>query len=351
MKTLIKHITLACIAAFILSCSDEFVNDKTDISGVATSTIIIAPTWESDNYQFQCENAGNSDFKIESKPQWLVVNNTSGKFENGIATITCKANNYDKFANTGVYIDQMMIVAGGKKYAVPVYYINEGEPHILAPASFTISYSSDNSQYLQIRNTGDGILLWDIISMPEWLAVDISRLNISYLMIAKNANVGIPFTFNPNSTVTGNVSGVIVLSTNDKSKPTVSINVTADLGTPQLSFYLYNNLLDFGISGTGQSVDLGNYGNGILVWSVEDLPEWLSINKTNGVLYSYSGEYLFFSCNHSKLSVGQTSTVIYLKSNDPTNPSIAITVTARTPGSNVNVLQHAPERNIVDATS
>ncbi|MDR2840427.1 MAG: hypothetical protein LBV75_04065 [Paludibacter sp.] len=348
MKNIIQYITLVFTAAIIFSCSDEFVNNRTEISGVATSAIIISPAWESDNYQFQCENTGNSDFTIESQPQWLIVNSNSGKFRGGIATITCKANNFEKFAKTGVYIDQMMVVSGGKRYAIPLYYINEGEPHISVPDNFAISYNNYNNA-LTIGNTGDGILLWEVIAMPQWLALDTAQLNINNLMIAKNANASIPFAFNSNAALTGSVSGVIVLRSNDKHNPQVSINVTADLGTPRLSLYSSYITIDFGSTTTSKSISFSNQGNGILTWTLENLPDWLSVTKTNGTLKSsYDIEYINFTCDRSKLAAGLNSVIIRLASNDSSNPSVAINVTARAPGSNANI--RVLEGNIIDAT-
>lgn len=345
MKTSIQHIVLIVAAAIAFSCSDQFINETLDISGVAVSAIIISPEWESDNYQFQCENAENADFSIESKPEWLSIDNNSGTFSDGMATVTCKANELKKFVKTGIYIDQMLVIADGKKYAVPLYYINEGDPKVSAPVNFEISYTNNNS--LTIGNTGDGILLWEVIAMPDWLALDTAQLNINNLMIAKNANVTIPFVFNPNAAITGIASGTIVLAINDKSKPTVTINITADFGSPQLNYYSYNTTIDFGSTTTSKSIYFSNQGNGFLTWSFENLPEWLSVSKQSGTLSYYDSENITLTCDRAKLTPGQNSAVIRLVSNDPINPTYQITISARAPGSNTNV--KAIEGNIVDA--
>jgi hypothetical protein len=91
MENILKNIILLTVAILFVSCSDEFINEKLDISGVAVSDILISPEWDSDSYQFQCEGTGNADFVIESKPGWLVIDNNSGKFSNNIGTISGKA--------------------------------------------------------------------------------------------------------------------------------------------------------------------------------------------------------------------------------------------------------------------
>ena len=326
MKTLIKQITLAIIAVVIFSCSDKFVNETIGISGVATSAIIISPAWENDDYQFQCGGAGNADFTIDSKPQWLIIENNSGKFSGGIATITCRANEYDKYSNTGVYIDQMLVIANGEKYAVPLYYINEGEPHVAAPANFEISYYYDNSS-LTLGNTGDGILLWDIISMPEWLSLDTANLNINNLLIAQHASAQIPFVINSNTSLTNNLNGVIVLRTNDKDRPQVTINVTADLGTPRM--YCYYTTIDFGKTETSKSIEFSNQDYGILTWNFSDLPAWLSCSESSGMMIGYDWKTVNFTANRLLIPEEVSAITIYLNSNDATNPKIAITVKIR----------------------
>ena len=156
MNRIIKNCILLSIAIFTFSCSDEFINEKLDISGVAISAVIISPEWETDDYQFQCEGAGNADFIIESKPEWLNTDAVTGKFVNSIATIHVKASLDPRYSNTGIYADQMMITAGGKKYAVPLYYINEGTPAIQVNRTFEISYNNFYNQ-MQISNSGNGI--------------------------------------------------------------------------------------------------------------------------------------------------------------------------------------------------
>src|SRR5690606_13687092 len=78
---------LAAISLF--SCSDDFLNDTLDVSSVAESSIILSPEWDAGDYQFRCEDAGNSDFIIESMPGWLKVDDNSGSFVNGYAAIHC----------------------------------------------------------------------------------------------------------------------------------------------------------------------------------------------------------------------------------------------------------------------
>jgi len=344
MKRIIKNCILLSIAILTFSCSDEFINEKLDISGVAISAVIISPEWETDDYQFQCEGAGNADFIIESKPEWLSTDAVTGKFVNSIATIHVKANLESRYSNTGIYADQMMITAGGKKYAVPLYYINEGTPAIQVNRTFEISYNNFYNQ-MQISNSGNGILLWDIVSMPEWLTVNTGQFDSMSLMLGKDASASIPFLFNLEKAVQNdNLTGTILLKTNDKNNPLVTIQVTANLGNPD--FNIFENPLNFDNTETTKIFRVYNHGEGIAIWRFETLPEWLTVSPANGVVLSYSSADINFTCDRSKLSPGLNSATIYLKSSDPDRPSIAITVTVRVPGIGENI--RLLEGNIVD---
>ncbi|HAH22972.1 MAG TPA: hypothetical protein DCL77_04285 [Prolixibacteraceae bacterium] len=328
------------------SCSDEFVNDKLTISGVAASAIIISPEWEADDYEFKCEGVGNADFTITSQPEWLILDSNSGKFTDSIATIHGSANPEPRFSKIGFYVDQMIINASGKQYAVPVYYITEGNPSVQVDRTFEIA-STNYSNVLQISNSGDGVLLWDILSMPDWLTVNMSQFSPTSLILGKGAAASVPFTFNVQAAVQNNLKGTIVLKTNDKNNPLVEIAVSAKLGTPEL--YFYDTNIDFGSSETTKTSRIYNQGNGILVWSFEGLPEWLSVSTASGIVLPYSTSNDFtFTCNRSMLQPGLNSATFYLKTNDSDESSVAVTVSIRVPGSGLNI--KAIEGNIVDAT-
>ncbi|MBN2820266.1 MAG: hypothetical protein JXP36_14920 [Bacteroidales bacterium] len=347
MKGFFKNIILYLLTFSLFSCSDDFVNEYINIYGVANSIVIISPEWEADDYQFEIERTGNAGFSIDSKPDWLVMNDNSGAFINDVATIRCKANLEPGFSKTGIYIDQMLISSNEKQYAVPVYYITEGNPSVQVSPNLEILYSNYSHQ-LEISNSGNGILLWDIVSMPDWLSVDRSQFNLNAVILGQGSTTSIPFIFNAEKAIQSNLTGTIVLKTNDQDNQQIDISVSANLGTPHLSIYSYYLPLDFGTAVNNLSLEIGNNGNGILAWRIEGLPEWLSVSASNGICHAYSDIEVNFTCDRSKLEAGFNTTTIYLKSSDPENPSYPITVFARAAGDNVNV--RALEGDVVDAT-
>jgi hypothetical protein len=240
----------------------------------------------------------------------------------------------------------MLVNSGDKKYAIPVYYITEGNPAAQVAHTYEISHNNYNNQ-LQISNPGDGILLWDIASMPEWLSVDMNQFNLTSLMLGQGAAASIPFILDAEKAVQSTSSGTIVLKTNDKNNQLIEIAVSADLGTPSLS--IFHNRLDFGSSETRKTFRINNYGDGILIWHFEGLPDWLSVSSANGMTLPHSSsEDVIFTCDRTKLQPGINSATILLKSNDPDTPAYNINVLIRIPGIPANI--SALEGNIVDAT-
>lgn len=341
-----KIILILLVTVTFFSCNDEFINEKLDISGVAKSAIIISPNWEADDYEFMCEGVKNADFTVTSKPEWLILESSSGEITDSIATIHGSANEEPLFSNIGFYVDQMVITTNGKQFAVPLYYITEGTPSIQVNRSIAFSYTNANNQ-LEISNTGDGVLLWDIVSVPNWLTVNTSLFNPTSVMLGKGNSTSLPFTFNIKAVVQNNLQGTIVLKTNDPNNPLVEIAVTANLGSPNINFYYRQ--LDFGISETIKTYQISNQGSGILIWRFEGLPKWLSVSTASGTVtpYGYSN-YFTFTCKRDTMQPGLNSATFYLKSNDPDEPSIPITVSVRAAGTSANI--KAIDGNIMDAT-
>jgi hypothetical protein len=86
----------------------------------------------------------------------------------------------------------------------------------------------------------------------------------------------------------------------------------------------------------------------MLIWEFKDIPEWLTITPSSGMCGSYSsGANVIFSCDKTKLSPGQNTAIVNLKTNDSFHSSYSITVTAISPGSSNNL--RAVDGNIVDA--
>lgn len=348
MKSFIKSTIIFTILYLATSCSKGFLNENLtqDSFPLGLSNIYISPDWQSADYLFKLPSVKDGDYEIVSKPSWLNVGSTNGHLSDSIAVVQCSAKKNSDFSSVGVYTDFMTVSAGGQQYKVPVAYITEGNPKVKVQSDLTLSYSSNGNPYLPIQNTGMGVLVWKIISMPEWLILDTARLESQGMYISYLNSYNIPLRFNLDNVSKGNVTGKIVLSTNDKEQQSVTINVTAELGNPKLSIYTKN--IDFSFTETSITLGFGNIGNGRLTWKFTDIPEWLTITPSSGIYGPYTSSLpVVFSCDRTKLSPGQNSVTVNLQTNDNSYPSYSIKVTAIAPGIFENV--RAVDGNITDA--
>ena len=86
----------------------------------------------------------------------------------------------------------------------------------------------------------------------------------------------------------------------------------------------------------------------MLIWEFKDIPAWLTITPSSGMYSPYTSyDNIIFSCDRTKLSPGQNTAIVNLKTNDSSHSSYSITVTAVAPGNNANI--RAIDGNITDA--
>jgi len=348
MRHIFKNTILFTLLGLLTACSNDFLSENliSGTSPVGASTIYISPDWPSANYMFKLPPLKNADYEIVAKPSWLNTSSTTGHMSDSIAVVQCSAQKNAAFSTVGLYMDFMTVQSSAMKYKVPIAYITEGDPTVQVQNPVALSYNSFSSPSLPIKNTGLGILIWNIASMPDWLAVDTTKVESSGLYITQNSSYDIPLLIKPKLITTGNLTGIIVLTTNDKKHPRINISVSADLGTPQLN--IYANTINFALNETSKSLTFGNSGNGMLSWEFKDIPQWLTITPSSGMSVPYtSSNNIVFSCDRTKLSPGQNTATVNLKTNDSSHASYSITVTASAPGNNANT--RAITGNVIDA--
>jgi hypothetical protein len=337
MKTFIKYlkyIVTGLTLSITLSCSDDFLHDNpvpyiSNFDGFNPYTIYISPEWETNEYQIYYPGAGNVKFSVSSAPEWLNITNISGQFVNDMASVTCNASFNSGFSAPGFYNAPMILdIEGTGKFAILVCYINEGNPEIAAEfsdMSFEYGYTPPS---LNITNKGEGVLIWEITDYPKWLEVDASASN-NVLLYYERASVTL--NYNPSalleqpSQLFDKITGNIVITSNDKKRSKTVVEITLNPGNPM--FDCANDVIDFGRTDTQKTFSIGNYDNGILIWQIDNCPDWITFSPNHGYMLSYNyGTELTVTCDRSKLPAGQNSATVTFKTNDPRNPSKQITV-------------------------
>ena len=246
--------------------------------------------------------------------------------------MNCKANECRDFSEIGLYYTYLTLTVEGRgDLVIPVVYINEGDPAISADNSLKINYNDmpyDGFQF-KIKNTGYGILFWNVIQHPEWLKLHnrnewTSDKQVGGI-IAPNETDAFYLTYNTNIAFTEYLPGKIIIASNDKNEPFIEVEVEIDFGNPSL--YLWDEVLDFGLTETIRDFRFSNQGDGFLTWKIEGCPEWLTVSENSGILQKQYLTSLTFTCNRELLSSGSNTATIYLVTNDKNRPSVPITVT------------------------
>lgn len=343
MRPFIKTILIFTLLYLSTSCSNDFLNENLSQSSipVGLSNIYISPNWQSSDYIFKLPS-NNADYKIVSKPSWLNIDSVKGHLSDSLAIIKCSAKKNSAFNKVGIYLDFMTVKSNGNDYKVPVSYITEGNPKIQVQSPLNLYI---DNPILPIQNNGEGILIWKIKSMPDWLVIDSAKLESKGLYISPYTSYNIPLLIKPGKVYTGSLAGTIALYTNDKEHSIVTISVSVNLGTPKLS--IGTNTIYFSYTEKNKTLTFSNYGNGCLIWEFKNIPEWLTITPSSGISSYFSNSNVTFSCDRTKMSPGQNSATVSLITNDSSYPNYSINVIVYAPGSSENI--RAIDGNVTDA--
>ena len=320
MKKLIQYISAGLLSLIALSCNNHFLNEESDISAFADWRIYISPEWEAADYSINITTAENSKFSIIKTPDWLHVNNKSGQFINGSASINCSASMYNDYSAIGVYNSSIIMDIEGKgKCIVPVSYITEGNPVIKVEKNIALLYFFYGSTFndtINIDNTGEGVLLFGIEKKPDWITFLLPSGTVltDKTLYPIPPHSSIPLILLPNNMPfsLNDSQEKIVITSNDKNHNKTTINLT--YGDPLLNTSY--RVLNFGRNETTQTFQICNYGYGLLMWEIESCPEWLTVSETSGITVNSNCKTVTFTCNRNLLPKGRYTSNIYLRTND-----------------------------------
>ena len=225
-KIFISTLLLGFFTVFIHSCSDDFLNEGWNY---AVEQLYLLPDDDAKEYPIVYEKAGNATFTIINKPDWLKVESMEGQFNNGIAKLTCSAIRNNLFTEKLVYFANMTIeVSGIGKIFVDVGY-NNGVPGYPSNPVFVyegiepIYFGKDvTKQSVRFVNEGKSILIWEVKECPEW--INMKTIDYVYPILPKEITI----ICNRSGLSEGLHKGVIIISTNDKDRPTHVINVQCE---------------------------------------------------------------------------------------------------------------------------
>ncbi len=348
MNLSIKNIIYLVLIYLTISCNNSFLDDNISPSQqlMGHSNIYVSPNWENAEYQFNLGSLVDNDYEIIETPSWLQIDRNTGSLSKGLATVNCSATNYNTYNEYGIYTDFMTVKTNKNNYKVTVAYINEGEPLLKTPNTLDITYETAGDISWPVQNRGKGILRWKFTSLPEWLEVDTVQVGIEQMFLQYYHGFYIPLKIIPENFSSTISTDTIVLSTNDKTNPEVTIDVIVNLGTPEFSIDTNEILFHSNEYSTG--IGFSNKGEGTLVWQLTDIPDWLTITPSSGVYSSHTSySDIVFTCDATKLSSGQNTASVKIKTNESSESTYSIKVIANAPGDSERM--YACEGEITDA--
>ena len=318
-----NKLLVICICVVVCSCHDDFLTKKSNTDTLETG-IYVSPEWEMDSYPIVWAKAGNAKYTISDIPEWLMVNQRTGLFDNDTTYLVCSAIQQKNFSEPGIYNAILKLeIEGVGSCIVPVGYVNEGNPSIESnPSSIEFGVNHyGNQSTITVHNQNNGILIWQVIKSPKWIT-----LSTSAGVIRPYSVDAINIKFEPNTIFFADSVGEIIIANNSRNSSQYVINVYYKTGSP--SFSCNTDQIDFGYISDKKTITIHRYGNGILNWTVDQCPEWVSISPTQGTInQNASDEYtITLTCNRMGLSIGEHTGAIIFKTNDKDKPAYSVNV-------------------------
>ena len=322
MKKQIQNILLIISIGIVVgSCKDDFLSKNNNHFTLET-TIYVSPEWGVDSYPVTWANAGNAKYIISDIPEWLMVDQRTGQFINGVAYITCFAIQQKDFSKTGIYNAYLkMEIDGIGVCIVPVGYVNEGNPMIeCLPEVIILGETESYQPSFSVRNDGDGILLWQVVESPNWI-----KLSDSTGFVPSFSSGYVPVNLKPGSSFANDTTGRILITNNSRNNQKYALEVQYKAVAPR--FTCFEGTVEFGREAEPKTVSFFNQSNGTLVWNVDQCPDWITVSKQRGTLTGFEEERILLTCNRTGLTVGSHAGTIRLLTNDKNTPSYSINVT------------------------
>lgn len=272
-----------------------------------------------DQYRFKIKNTGSDvlEWKLEQiDASWLTfVGKSDGKLAVGDSeTRTLRVDRTR--LEEGTYETTLVFSTNAGEKSLPVkvkiemafQLVNEGGIEI-----GELEFGSASSQRFKIKNTGNGVLTWEVSSAEsEWLTLGDKRSG----SLQPGTTETISMTIDRTKLSVGDNRTTVNISTNAGDKELqVNAHVT-------LSFRVENDggmeisNLDFG-STSSQRFKIKNTGNGILTWSVSSAgAAWLVLDdRRSGSLQPNETETIVVYVERMRLSAGDNQTSVNISTN------------------------------------
>lgn len=272
-----------------------------------------------DQCRFKIKNTGSDvlEWQLDGiEASWLtLVGKSDGKLAVGDSeSRTLKVNRAQ--LEEGTYETALVFRTNGGEKSLPVKVKIEMAFRLEDERGAELSeleFGAESSQKFKIKNTGNGVLEWEVSSTEaDWLTLGTKKRG----SLQPGATETITMTIDRTKLSAGDNRTMVNVSTNAGDK---KLQVNAHV---VLSYRLENDggmeisALDFG-STSSQRIRIKNTGNGILEWAVSSAGAvWLVLgDKRSGSLQPEATETLVVNVDRMRLSAGDNQAVLNISTN------------------------------------
>jgi YVTN family beta-propeller protein len=261
----------------------------------------------SEHYDLKVTNAGGLgiQWELETKEKWINTDPKQGNLNpQGEQVIRITVNRTEE---PGEYSGTVLVKTENKAIKIAIQMEVLAEPRIATEPSDPLEFVFDNVQQthiLTIKNVGTGILEWQIKNIPNWLELDYtqgqtSRTPPSRIQFAvKNGEQLSPKTY----------VATLSVNSNDKTKPTLTMNITLNVPEPDPKLDISESILKFTPSEPSKSMDILNTGGGVMEWivKIDSKTQWLRIDPSQGRTNANGSDPLVFIIDTRYGNPGET---------------------------------------------
>lgn len=302
---------------------------------VSPDTLVLSDTSAYRDLYLSTRPKGTIDYILSNHPTWLEPSKTEGTLGKGIESIRLVPN--PKGLNEGVYHGTVSFITDFAGKSNIEVYLNVGSHPILTVDQTSLSFQQGTlTAVLKIKNTGTGMLAWQLGDGPAWLSASSYS---GYLM--KGDQDVVTLTCSMAGKDAGVFEDVIkFVSNSEKAVPDLPVKMTVP-ATALMAPTSNTVLFDF--FSTKKTVKLANTGNQTVNWTLSSKPGYLMANISSGTIAKGDTANVTFTIDRSALTTGVTNTNLVFKTQTGDEKTVAVSI------NNFKSTQWSLDRGIIDA--
>ncbi len=183
MEQVRKILIIPCfllLVASVVSCSDDFLLKNNDNLYTLSDTLFLYSNQDNIETAIQLPEQTNSDYSVFMQPKWLSFSSMNGRVNNGEVPLAFSIRkNYFPGGYQVYFANIILDVENFGLVSFVVAYVDFGSPTLQCSVT-AIDFISAGSRSFTINNSSEGVLLWKITGIPDWLIVSSTSGSLYY---------------------------------------------------------------------------------------------------------------------------------------------------------------------------